>query len=95
MLPTNKLSNVVTENDRLQNDLAKAHREIDKLRAIFLDPFARKKLRPANKEMDTKLEAIEPKQIQIHVDKPLDCSDQEVIRPDRETLVAKNMNATV
>ena len=55
VLPTTKLSNVVTENDELLNELAKSNREIDKLRTIFLDPFARKKLKPKNKESPSKI----------------------------------------
>jgi hypothetical protein len=43
-----KISNVVTKNDELLNDLAHAYREIDHLRNVFLDPFARKK----KKEME-------------------------------------------
>lgn len=55
VLPTTKLSNVVTENDELHNDLAKSNMEINKLRNIFLDPFARKKLKPKNKECTSKI----------------------------------------
>ena len=43
VLPLTKMSNVVTKNDELLNDLAHAYREIDHLRNVFLDPFARKK----------------------------------------------------
>lgn len=61
VLPINKLSNVVTENDRLSNELTKTYKELDKLRTIFLDPFARRKLKPLAEEIDGKLEEPRPR----------------------------------
>lgn len=67
VLPASKISNVVTKNDELLNDLAKAYREIDRMRSLFLDPFARKKTKykAANDNMADKLEAIIPKSVEI------------------------------
>ena len=63
MLPTNKLSNVVTENERLHNDLAKSYGEIEKLRLIFLDPFARRKLKPP---CSSNIESLSPSKVVVN-----------------------------
>ncbi len=90
MLPTNKLSNVVTENERLHNDLAKSYGEIEKLRLIFLDPFARRKLKPP---CSSNIESLLPSK--VVVDKQIADELDSIVRPDRATLINKNMNATM
>lgn len=88
------MSNVVTKNDELLKELLHANREIDHLRNVFLDPFARKKKKEI--EMHGKPSAIEPKSKDMFVahGKQVQMEEDNIIRPDRETLISKNMNAT-
>lgn len=90
MLPTKKLSNVVTENERLHNDLAKSYGEIEKLRLIFLDPFARRKLKPL---CSSNIESLSPSKVVVN--KQITDESDSIVRPDRATLINKNMNVTM
>ena len=54
MTPEQKLTNVVMENEKLKTDLAKVHREIDRMRDNLVDPFSLFKRKSVNVYMPEK-----------------------------------------
>ena len=63
--PETKLSSTVGENEVLKKELAKAYREIDRLRHWMIDPFGKHRQSGTNKHMREKEVVVTPWEIKI------------------------------
>ena len=63
--PDTKLSSIVGENEILKKELAKAYREIDRLRELIVDPFGKLKTHGTNRHMREKEVVVTPWEIKI------------------------------
>jgi len=65
ILPNQKITNVVEDNEQLKVELGKAYREIDRMRLNLLDPFNHKRRRQTNINMPEKTDSLNPVDVNV------------------------------